>query len=225
MAADSIASVNTQRPMGPRVSLSLPFLVALSALILLSWSAFNWLTWPAAVVLQLPPLLLIMGLSVLLERLWEWSGLARPWRIELGRRGLILYFFAMAFLIAADPGYAQAYGIRIAERFIDEFDIAVHVESREFVLLESPVLTGKHRPFRGTTTVYGLLDPADEAESKIRNRLRDERGWLLSNGIFLGSCDRDRVDRYITIFITGDDALHVAIHYGVPSYCLLDLLE
>ena len=42
---------------------------------------------------------------------------------------------------------------------------------------------------------------------------------------FLGSCDRDRVDRYITIFITGDDALHVAIHYGVPSYCLLDLLE
>lgn len=40
--------------------------------------------------------------------------------------------------------------------------------------------------------------------------------------IFWASCDRDRVGRYITMYIDSDAAHHLAIHFGVPSYCLLD---
>ena len=223
MIADSLANEKNLKQKDPHFTLSLPALVSSSALILLNLSAFNWLPWLFAVVYQLPPLLLIISLSWVLEEILAWHGLPRPWRTEIGRKGVKRYILTMAFLIAAGPAVACARGILITHNFIDGFDIEVKVESREFVLLEPPGLAGQQRPFRGVTTIYDLLEPVDDVEAKMRNRLQNERGWLLSNDrYFWGSCDRDSVGKYITIFLASDDALHVAIHYGVPSYCLLN---
>ena len=191
------------------------------SLILLSWLLFNWLDYGTVTALLLPLLAILNLLGGLLALLLKWLGY-RPLRIGTNGQGLFRYVTVVAVLIAFSPVYAYIHGIWITSSFVSEFDLDVRVESREFVLLEPAHRMDEPTPVRGITTVFTLLGQKDETKPKLRSRLRDERGWLLSNSdYFWGSCDRKRLGRYITVILTGDDTLQVAIQYGVPSYCLL----
>ena len=192
------------------------------SLILLSWLLFNWLDYRAVTALLLPLLAILNLLGGLLALLLMWLGY-RPLRIEANGQGLFRYVAVVAILIAAAPVYAYLHGIWITASFVSEFDLDVRAESREFVLLEPAHRMDEPTPVRGITTVITLLGPIDESKAKLRDRLLDERGWLLSNSdYFWGSCDRKRLGRYMTVILAGDDTLHVAIQYGLPSYCLLN---
>lgn len=191
------------------------------SLILLSCLLFNWLDYGKVTDLLLPLLAILNLLGGLLTLLLKWLGY-RPLRIGTNGQGLFRYVTVVAILIAAAPVYAYFHGIWMTSSFVSEFDLDVRVESREFVLLEPAHRMDKPTPVRGITTVFTLLGPIDESKARLRDRLRDGRGWLLSNSDYLwGSCDRKRLGRYITVILTGDDTLQVAIQYGVPSYCLL----
>ena len=204
-----------------RYTIDLPVLVFSYMAVIFSWSATYWVTWLTAIFMLLLFLPILTLLSLLMDLLLEWQRL-RLWPIETNWRGLILYITFTVFLIAAGPAYAYSHGIRITHNFVKEFDLDVKAADRDFVIIESIALAGRSRTFRSITTVYSVLDPIAEAKTKLRKRLQNEPGWLLSNtSYFWGSCDRNQLGRYMTIFLTEDGALHVAIHYGVPNYCLL----
>lgn len=205
-----------------RYTIDLPVLVLSYIAIIFSWSVTYWLPWLTATAMLLPFLPILTLLCLLMDLLLKWQWL-RLWPIETNWRGMILFFTFVAFLIATGPAYAYSHGIRITHNLIKEFDLDVEVEDRDLVMVESVELTGRSRSFRSITTVYSVLDPIAEAKTKLRNRLQNEPGWLLSNtNYFWGSCDRNHLGRYITMFLTEDGALHVAIQYGVPEYCLLN---
>jgi hypothetical protein len=204
-----------------RYAVDLPVLVLSYMSIVLSWSVSLWLPWVTAVGMLLPfiPILTLLSLSIGLLLKWQQIHLLP---FETNWRGMLLYISFVALMIVAGPVYAYSHGIRTAHNFIREFDLDVEVENRDFVLIESIELAGHSRTFRSITTVYKVLDPIAEAKVKLRNRLQNEPAWRLSNtSYFWGSCDRSRVGRYVTMFLTDYGALHVAIHYGVPEYCLL----
>ena len=208
-----------------RYTIDLPVLVLSYIAIIFSWSVTYWLPWLTATAMLLPFLPILTLLFLLMDLLLKWQWL-RLWPIETNWRGMILFFTFVAFLIATGPAYAYSHGIRITHNLIKEFDLDVEVEDRDLVMVESVELTGRSRSFRSITTVYSVLDPIAEAKTKLRNRLQNEPGWLLSNtNYFWGSCDRNHLGRYITMFLTEDGALHVAIQYGVPEYCLLNYSE
>lgn len=205
-----------------RYTIDLPVLVLSYIAIIFSWSVSYWLPWLTALALLLPFLPILTLLCLLMDILLKWQRL-RLWPIETNWRGIILFFTFVAFLIATGPAYAYTHGIRVTHNFIKEFDLKVEVEDREFAMIESIELTSRSRTFRSITTVYSVLDPIAEAKAKLRYRLQNEPGWLLSNtNYFWGSCDRNHLGRYITMFLAEDGALHVAIQYGVPDYCLLN---
>ena len=205
-----------------RYTIPLIALVLSFSLILLSWLLFNWLDYDTVKVMILPLLALLTLLSGLLAVLLRWLGF-RPWRIETNGQGVYRYITVVAILIASAPACSYLYGIWITRSFVSALDLDVRLESREFVLLEPGHPYGKYTPFRGITTVYTLLDPIAETKAKLRDRLHDQPGWLLSRTeYFWGSCDRSRLGRYMTVILAGNDTLQVAIQYGVPSYCFLN---
>ncbi len=225
MEADATRYRATTEQQENRFTIPLIAHVFTFSLILLSWLPFNWLDNGTVSALLLPLLAVLNLLGGLLTLLLKWLGY-RPLRIETNRQGLFRYVTFVAILIAAAPVYAYFHGIWITSSFVSEFDLDVRVESREFVLLEPAHRMDKPTSVRGITTVFTVLGPKDETKSKLRNRLRDERSWLLSRtGYFWGSCDRKRLGRYMTVILAGEDTLHVAIQYGVPSYCLLNRPE
>ncbi len=191
-------------------------------LILLSWSVFNWLSLSVVVAGLLPCLLLATGLSWLLDGMLRWQGVSRLWLIETDWRGLLRYITLMVLLTAAGPVYAYFLGIWMARSFISAFDVEVSIESQELLLVEWETDPVQPYLFRGVTTVYSLLDSVEIADAKLRERFQNETAWRLSNtSYFWASCDRERIGRYITMFLTQGEGLHVAIHYGVPGYCFL----
>lgn len=205
-----------------RYTVGLPILIFSYLSITLSWSVSNWLPWQTAVFMLIFLLPLLTLLSLLIDLLLKWNRLSL-WPFETNWRGLLLYFAIVLFCAATGPIFAYSHGIRIARDFIDEFALDAEVEHRKFVLIESAGVSGQPRPFRSVTIVYKVITPIAEAKAELRNRLQDKSGWLLSNtDYFWGSCDRNRLGRYITVFLTEGGALHVAIHFGVPTYCLLN---
>ena len=139
-----------------------------------------------------------------------------------GWRGLLGYITLVIFLTAAGPVYAYAHGIWMARSFISAFDIEVSLESQELLLVERKTEPDEPYRFRRVTTVYKLLGPVEEADARLRERLVDKEGWRLSSTTcFWASCDRERAGRYIPMFLTQSEGLNVAIHFGVPSHCLL----
>ena len=214
--ASLFISEKVQQLKAHRYTLDLPVLILSYVLIVLSWSVSFGLDWMMAVFMLLPLLPILILLSLLMDLLLAWQRI-RLWPIQTSWRGMIVYIAVVVSLIAAGPAYAYSYGIRISHNFINEFSLDVEVDKREFVLIRQP---------RSVTTVYNVHDPVAEAKTRLRSRLQNEPGWLLSRDTyFWGSCDRgiqSQYSRYITMFFAKDGALHVAIHYGVPDYCLLN---
>ena len=96
------------------------------------------------------------------------------------------------------------------------------MESQELVLIERETKPAEPYLFRGVTTVYRLLDSVEDVDATLREWLDDKEGSRLSkSSYFWGSCDRDRVGRYVTMFLTQGEDLQMAVHYGVPENCLL----
>lgn len=76
--------------------------------------------------------------------------------------------------------------------------------------------------FEGLQRFTSCLLPSRKRVPDSGERLVDREGWHLSRtAYFWASCDRDRVGRFITMFPTQSEGLHEAIHFGVPSHCLL----
>lgn len=221
LSENSSVSERMQELKDLRYTIDLSVLVLSYIAVAFSWSVAYWMPLLTAIVLLLPLLLILTPLCLLLNLLLKWQRL-RFWPIETNWQGLILYMTFVALLMAAGPTYAYSHGVRITHSFIKEFDLDVELKDRDFVMVESMELTGRSRTFRSITTVYSVLDPIAEAKTKLRKRLQNEPGWLLSTtSYFWGSCDRNQLGRYMTVFLTEDGALYVAIHYGVPDYCLL----
>lgn len=205
-------------------TIALDAIVLSASTILLSWFLFYGMDYVHAAIFLVPVLVLLTLLSRLL--VWQLTFLGfRPWSIVTNKQGRIQYFAMVAILVFAAPVYSSSYGIWKTHSFIGKFDIEVHAQSREFVLLEPLPGTGQQGPFpfRSITTVFTVLDPIAEVQTKFRSRLQSEPGWLLSStDYFWGSCDRSELGRYITVFLAKNGTLHVAIQYGVPEYCLLN---
>ena len=202
-------------------TIGLPFIVLCYIAGILSWSIFFFLPWFTAVGVLLPLLPILIGLFFLLDRVLEWAHL-RLWPIETSWRGMVLCMAVAALVIATGPIYAYIHGVKVSQGFISEFELNVAMEGREFVLIEPVDPKGQSRPFRAISTVYRVLDPIEEAREKLSRRLLSEPGWVLSKTTyFWGSCDRSGLGRYVTLFLAQERALHVAIQYGAPDYCLL----
>ena len=208
-----------------RLRLSPATVVSSFALVLLSWSAFNWLRLTVVLSELLPYLVVAIGLCWLLDLLLKWQGVRRFWLIETDGRGVVGYVALTAILIAAGPAFANLHGVWLARSFISAFDIGVAVESQGLVLIERETKPAEPYLFRGVTTVYRLLDSVEDVDARLREWLDDKEWWRLSkSSFFWGSCDRDRVGRYVTMFLTQGEDLQMAVHYGVPDYSLSSTL-
>ncbi|GEM_PF-2650471 len=175
--ASLFTSEKVQQLKAHRYTLDLPVLILSYVLIVLSWSVSFGLDWMMAVFMLLPLLPILILLSLLMDLLLVWQRI-RLWPIQMSWRGMVVYIAVVVSLIAAGPAYAYSYGIRISHNFIKEFDLDVEVDKRDVVLIRQP---------RSVTTVYNVHDPVAEAKTRLRSRLQNEPGWLLSRDTyFLG---------------------------------------
>ena len=199
-------------------------LVVAAILILLSWSLFFWLYSQFVVMCLLPYLMFVALLS------WVFSRTCLRWcRIQTGRNGRRIYILLTAALMVAAPFYSYFHAKTLASSFVNDLALNVKLESQEIQLTDASyrflldsAFRMLSRKYRNVTSVYTLLDPVDEVEERVRNRLQHVYDWKFSHpaqmGEFTASCSADW-NRGYEILLKDDGTLRITLEYGYPDPC------
>ncbi|MCB9139745.1 MAG: hypothetical protein H6642_15490 [Caldilineaceae bacterium] len=183
---------------------------------LYSWSLFFLLPNAWNMVFTLP-------LWIVTPLLIAWTARRMGVKILVGKRQRWIFWLLVILLTLSAPIYSYLYGYYHVTRIFQSFEVEARADRQEAVLLDH---FGDIGPGRRFSIGYEMLEPVDEVEAKIRNKLGGRSEWFLSDPdrpegdplLMIAMCPPIDAEG-LEISLSGSGGVGIMFYYRVSASC------